>query len=66
MIQELRLHTSNAAGTSMIPGWETKTPHAVRCGQKKIKMLKNLIQCSYSPVQLQAETWADVKVIAPL
>lgn len=27
------LHTSNAGSTDLIPGWETKLPHATQCGQ---------------------------------
>ena len=26
---------SNAGGTGSIPGWRTKIPHAVQCGQIK-------------------------------
>ena len=34
VVQWLRLCTSNARGTSLIPGWGTKIPHAVQYGQK--------------------------------
>ena len=34
MVQGLRLCTSNAGSESSIPFWETKIPHAVKCGQK--------------------------------
>ena len=37
MVQWLRLHTSTAGGAGSIPGWETKIPNAVQCGQKKKK-----------------------------
>ena len=39
LVQWLRLHTSNAGGMGLIPGWGTKIPHAVRCGQKKKSIL---------------------------
>ena len=29
MVQWLRLHTANAEGLGLIPGWGTKIPHAV-------------------------------------
>ena len=33
MVQWLRLHASNPGGTDLIPGQETKIPHAVKvCG----------------------------------
>ena len=35
-VQWLRLRTSTAGGTGLIPGRGTKIPHAVRCGQKKL------------------------------
>ena len=38
MVQWLRLHTSTAGGAGSIPGWETKIPNAVQCGQKKKKI----------------------------
>ena len=34
-VQRLRLRASTAGGTGSIPGWGTKIPHAVLCGQKK-------------------------------
>ena len=36
-VQCLRICTSTAGGTGSIPGWGTKVPHAVWCGQKKKK-----------------------------
>ena len=33
-VQWLKLHTSNAWGTGLIPGWGTKIPRAMRCCQK--------------------------------
>ena len=30
----LRLHVSKAVDVGLIPGWETKIPHALWCGQK--------------------------------
>ena len=36
-VQWLRLHAPNAQGIGSIPGWGTKIPHAVLCGQKKKK-----------------------------
>ena len=35
--QWLRLHASTAGGTDLVPGWGTKIPHAVWCGQKTNK-----------------------------
>ena len=35
MVQWLGLCTSTAGGMDSIPGWRTKIPHAVRCGQEK-------------------------------
>ena len=37
-VQWLRLHTSTAVGTGLIPGWGTKIPHAMRHGPKTRKM----------------------------
>ena len=36
----LRLCTCNAGDVGSIPGWGTKIPHAVRCGQKRKKKRK--------------------------
>ena len=46
--QWLRLHTSNAGGTSSIPGWGTKIPHAMRHSQKTERKKKKIHapQCS--------------------
>ena len=35
LVQWLRLCSSNVGGSSSIPGWATKFPHAVQCSQKK-------------------------------
>ena len=37
MAHWLRLHASTARGTSVVPGWGTKIPHAVWHSQKKKK-----------------------------
>lgn len=37
MVWWLGLHASKAGGTVSIPGWGTKTPHAMQCGQKQKK-----------------------------
>ena len=34
VIQWLRVCATNAQDVGSIPGWETKIPHAVQCGQK--------------------------------
>ena len=34
VVQWLGLQASNARGTGSTPGWETKIPHALRCGPK--------------------------------
>ena len=36
----LRLHASTAGGTSLIPGWGAKIPHASWCSKKKKKKKK--------------------------
>ena len=41
VVQGLRLHASNAG---LIPGWETKIPHAMWCGQKKKDISASLIR----------------------
>ena len=38
--QRLRLHTSNAGGTGLIPAWGTKISHAALPGQKNLKKKK--------------------------
>ena len=40
VVQWLRLHASNARDTGLIPGQETKIPHALQCGQEKKKKLQ--------------------------
>ena len=35
VVQWLRFHAFIAGGTSSIPGWGIKIPHAAWCGQKK-------------------------------
>ena len=58
MVQWLRLRTSNARGTGLIPGQGTKIPHAVWCGQKyiykkKLKIEKQLAAAkSQLPLQI--------------
>ena len=34
-VQWLRLHAYTEGGTDSIPGWGTKIPQAMECGQKK-------------------------------
>ena len=34
MVQWLRLRASTAGDAGWIPGWGTKIPHTMRCGQK--------------------------------
>ena len=45
-VQWLRLHASSARGMGLIPGWGTKTPHAMSCSQKMKtrKLTKNYIK----------------------
>ena len=38
VIQWLRLHTSDAKGTGLIPGQGTKIPYPARCVQENIKI----------------------------
>ena len=38
MVQWLRLCASNAGGMGLTPGQETRSPHAVRHGQKNVKI----------------------------
>ena len=40
MVQWLRLCTSNTGDAGLIPGWESKIPHAVRHGLQKLKINK--------------------------
>ena len=49
----LRLCTSSAGGTSSIPGWGTKIPHAMGCDQKVIKL--NMTQMNLSMKQKQTQ-----------
>ena len=51
VVQWLRLPTSNAGGTVLIPGWETKTPDTVGCGQKK-KVNESFIRQSKMKVNI--------------
>ena len=37
VVQWLRLWAFNAGGKGLIPGWGTKVPHAVWCGQKNLR-----------------------------
>ena len=39
MIQCLRLHASSVGGVGLIPGGETKIPHAMQCDQKNNSIL---------------------------
>ena len=39
VVQWLRLWASTAGGMGSIPGWGTKVPHAVQCGQKTKKLI---------------------------
>ena len=41
VVQWLRFHAFIAGGTSSIPGWGTKIPHAAWCGQKNKNKNKN-------------------------
>ena len=50
MVQWLRLRTSNAGSTSLIPGWETKVLHAMGHGQKKKKKKITLKKKSSIPI----------------
>ena len=40
MVQQLGLCASNAGGTGLIPGWETKILHAAQRGRKNLKIKK--------------------------
>ena len=40
VVQQLRLHASNAGDLGLIPGWGTNTPPAAWYGQKKKKKKK--------------------------
>ena len=44
VVQWLRLRASDAGGVGSIPGRRTKIPHAVRCGQKKKKKKRHVIE----------------------
>ena len=41
--QWLGLRASTAGGAGSIPGWGTKIPHAIRCGQNLKKEKKRLV-----------------------
>ena len=41
VVQQLRLHPSNAGNTGSIPSQGTKIPHAVQCDKKKFFFLKD-------------------------
>ena len=47
MVQWLRPHASNAGDAGLIPGHETKIPHAVGRGQKVRKKNQGPIQAEY-------------------
>ena len=42
MVQWFRLSAYTAGGTGSIPGWETKIPHAMLCGQKRKNRITQL------------------------
>ena len=42
-VQWLRPHTSTAVGMGSVPGRGTKILHAVRCDQKKVSAIQELI-----------------------
>ena len=46
VVQWLRFHAFIAGGTSSIPGWGTKIPHAAWCGQKKKKQTISDFLCN--------------------
>ena len=48
VVQWLGLHASTAGGVGLIPSWGTKTPHAMRHGQKKRKKKKMVEEHSKS------------------
>ena len=53
-VQRSRLCASNSGGMSLIPGWRTKSPHAVKHGPKfknKIKQTKVLESIQKKPNQ---------------
>ena len=53
MVQQLRLHGSNAGDSSPIPGQGTKVPHAVWCGPKK-KKIGNPVLGTASPCSTES------------
>ena len=44
MVQGLWLHALNAGGLGSIPGWGTKIPHAVQCGQINYEKKENVVK----------------------
>ena len=50
-VQWLRLCTCIAEDSGLIPGQETKIPHAVRCGQNKTKQKLNVHGSWYLPLE---------------
>jgi len=42
VVQWFRLSAYTAGGTGSIPGWETKIPHAMLCGQKRKNRITQL------------------------
>ena len=46
MVQLLRLHTSTANGTGLIPDWGSKFPHVSRCSPKLINMIVQKWLCT--------------------
>ena len=49
-VQWLRLHPTNAGSMGSIPGWGTKVPHTVGCGQK---FLNKINKSSYTKKKSQ-------------
>ena len=52
VIQRLRLHSSNAGGTHLIPGQGTKTLHATWYSQKNVLILQKIKNSSYNMTTL--------------
>ena len=66
MVQWLRLHASTAVGVGSIPGWGTKIPHALGCGQKlktknpTILLLSHVEFFLYAFWRLKRTSWASL------
>ena len=48
-VQWLRFHTSTAGDVGSTPGWETKIPHAIKCGPKRVLKKKKVLHSAESP-----------------